>query len=200
MVEQVAGLGVKNSRVLQAMRRVPRHQFVPENFVDDAYENRPLPIGFGQTISQPYVVGLMTELLDVAPGEKVLEIGTGSGYQAAILAAVTDKVWSIEIIPELARSARSKLSQLRYPVEVKQADGYFGWPEHGPFDGIIVTAAPDHMPQPLIQQLAEGGRLVVPVGPPGSYQTLWRVTKQGGKVTSENITDVIFVPLVRERR
>jgi protein-L-isoaspartate(D-aspartate) O-methyltransferase len=195
----IAGLGIKDPRVLEAMRAVPRHQFVPQDLVDRAYENRPLPIGFGQTISQPYIVALMTELLDLAPGEKVLEIGTGSGYQGAVLAKITDRVWSIEIIPELARSARSKLKDLGYPVSVRQADGYFGWPEHGPFDGIIVTAAPDHMPQPLIQQLAEGGRLVIPVGPTGSYQTLWRVTKQGGSIMSENITDVLFVPLVRQR-
>jgi protein-L-isoaspartate(D-aspartate) O-methyltransferase len=200
MVQQhIAGLGIKDRRVLDAMRAVPRHQFVPEDLVDRAYENRPLPIGFGQTISQPYIVALMTELLDLAPGEKVLEIGTGSGYQGAILAKITDRVWSIEIIPELARSANSKFSRLGYPVSVKQADGYFGWPEQGPFDGVIVTAAPDHMPQPLIQQLAEGGHMVIPVGPTGSYQTLWRVTKRDGRIVSENITDVIFVPLVRQR-
>jgi protein-L-isoaspartate(D-aspartate) O-methyltransferase len=200
MVEQhVAGLGIKKPQVLEAMRAVPRHRFVPRNLLQRAYDNRPLPIGLGQTISQPYIVALMTELLDLEPGDKVLEIGTGSGYQAAVLAEITDKVWSIEIIPELATSGESTLRNLGYPVMVKQADGYFGWPEHGPFDGIIVTAAPDHMPQPLIQQLAEGGRLVVPVGPPGSYQTLWRVTKRDGRIMSENITDVIFVPLVRER-
>lgn len=195
----IAGLGVKDERVLQAMRDVPRHRFVPEDQQDRAYDNRAMPIGFGQTISQPYVVALMSELLDVRPGEKVLEIGTGSGYQGAVLAELTDQVWSIEIIPDLARLARSRFDEMGYPVKVKQADGYFGWPENGPFDGIMVTAAPDHMPQPLIQQLAEGGNLVIPVGPPGSYQTLWRVTKRDGKIVSENITDVIFVPLVRER-
>jgi protein-L-isoaspartate(D-aspartate) O-methyltransferase len=197
--EGVKGLGVKDERVLDAMREVPRHRFVPENQLSRAYNNRPLPIGFGQTISQPYIVGLMSELLDLSPGEKVLEIGTGSGYQGAVLAKLTDKVWSIEIIPELARRAKSTLDELGYEVDVKQADGYFGWPEHAPFDGIIVTAAPDHMPQPLIQQLAEGGKLVIPVGAPGSYQTLWRVTKRNGQVVSENITDVVFVPLVRKR-
>jgi len=200
MVEQhIQRAGVKDERVLQAMREVPRHRFVPEEQVGRAYDNRPLPIGFGQTISQPYVVGLMSELLDVQDGDKVLEIGTGSGYQGAVLAKLTDRVWSIEIIPELARRASSTLDNLGYRVEVKQADGYFGWPEQGPFDGIIVTAAPDHMPQPLIQQLAEGGKLVVPVGPTGTYQTLWRVTKRDGQIVSENITDVIFVPLVRDR-
>ncbi|MEX2553240.1 MAG: protein-L-isoaspartate(D-aspartate) O-methyltransferase [Actinomycetota bacterium] len=200
MVEQhIQRAGVMDERVLQAMREVPRHRFVPEEQVGRAYDNRPLPIGFGQTISQPYVVGLMSELLDVQDGDKVLEIGTGSGYQGAVLAKLTDRVWSIEIIPELARRASSTLDDLGYRVEVKQADGYFGWPDQGPFDGIIVTAAPDHMPQPLIQQLAEGGKLVVPVGPTGTYQTLWRVTKRDGKIVSENITDVIFVPLVRDR-
>ena len=198
--ESIAGLGIRDDRVLRAMREVPRHRFVPQDQMERAYDNRPLPIGLGQTISQPYVVALMTELLDVQPGERVLEIGTGSGYQAAVLAEITDQVRSIEIIPELARRARSTLDNLGYRVDVKQADGYFGWPEHQPYDGIIVTAAPDHMPQPLIQQLAEGGNLVVPVGPPGSYQTLWRVTKRNGEIVSENITDVIFVPLVRQPR
>ena len=195
----ISGAGIKDERVLEAMRSVPRHRFVPEDQVERAYENRPLPIGFGQTISQPYVVALMTELLDIQEGEKVLEIGTGSGYQGAVLAELTDQVWSIEIIPDLARRARGTFRELGYGVEVRQADGYFGWPEKGPFDAIIVTAAPDHMPQPLIQQLAEGGNMVIPVGPPGSYQTLWRLTKKNGEVVSENITGVVFVPLVRGR-
>jgi protein-L-isoaspartate(D-aspartate) O-methyltransferase len=200
MVERsIAGAGIKDPRVLEAMRRVPRHRFVPEPQIERAYEDRPLPIGYGQTISQPYIVALMTELLDVQEGDKVLEIGTGSGYQGAVLGELSDQVSSIEIIPELARSARSSFRDLGYPVTVRRADGYFGWPEKGPFDAIIVTAAPDHMPQPLIQQLAEGGNLVIPVGPTGSYQTLWRVSKRNGEIVSENIIDVAFVPLVRDR-
>jgi protein-L-isoaspartate(D-aspartate) O-methyltransferase len=195
---QIADRGVKDGRVLDAMRRVPRHAFVPRDQVDRAYEDRPLPIGEGQTISQPYTVALMTELLDVQPGEVVLEIGTGSGYQAAVLAELTDRVHTVEILPELARRAARTLDRLGY-TEMKRrtADGYFGWRENGPYDGIIVTAAPDHIPAPLVEQLREGGRMVIPVGPPGSYQTLWRLTKQEGKVMSENITDVAFVPLVR---
>lgn len=191
-------LGITDTAVLEAMRRAPRHRFMPEDQIERAYDNRAAPIGFGQTISQPYVVALMTELLDVQEGDKVLEVGTGSGYQAAVLGELTDQVWSIEIIPELAERAAQTLESLEHPVEVKQGDGYFGWPEHAPFDGIIVTAAPDHIPQPLVQQLAEGGNLVLPVGPSGSYQTLWRITKTDGEIRSENITDVIFVPLIRE--
>lgn len=197
--EMIEGLSRRDldPAVLEAMSRVPRHRFVPERQVSRAYQNRALPIGFGQTISQPYVVALMTELLELQPGARVLEIGSGSGYQAAVLAELTDQVWSIEIIPELARHAEQVLDALDYQVQVRQADGYFGWPEHAPFDAIIVTAAPDHIPQPLIQQLAEGGTMVLPVGPPGAYQTLWRVNKQDGQIVTENITDVIFVPLVR---
>jgi protein-L-isoaspartate(D-aspartate) O-methyltransferase len=196
---QIAARGVKDGRVLDTMRRVPRHAFVPRDQVNRAYQDRPLPIGEGQTISQPYTVALMTELLDVQPGEVVLEIGTGSGYQAAVLAELTDRVHTVEILPELARRAARTLDRLGY-TEVKRrtADGYFGWPEHGPYDGIVVTAAPDHIPAPLVEQLREGGRMVIPVGPPGSYQTLWRLTKQQGRVISENVTDVAFVPLVRK--
>ncbi|MGH4011305.1 MAG: protein-L-isoaspartate(D-aspartate) O-methyltransferase [Pseudonocardiaceae bacterium] len=196
---QIAARGVSDSRVLDAMRTVARHEFVPRGQVVRAYEDRALPIGEGQTISQPYIVGLMTELLDVQAGDVVLEIGTGSGYQAAVAAELTDRVYTVEILPELARRAAGTLDRLGYEgVQTKNADGYFGWAEHGPYDGIIVTAAPDHIPAPLVAQLAEGGRMVIPVGPPGSYQTLWRLTKQQGKVVSENITDVAFVPLTRQ--
>ncbi|MDQ4149333.1 MAG: protein-L-isoaspartate(D-aspartate) O-methyltransferase [Actinomycetota bacterium] len=197
--KQIAGRGVNDPAVLEAMRRVPRHRLVPENVVGRSYEDRPLPIGLGQTISQPYIVALMTELLAVKRGDKVLEIGTGSGYQAAILAELTDSVHTIEIIPELADRARNSLRTLGYSqVHTRNADGYFGWGDAGPFDAIIVTAAPDHIPPPLVAQLKDGGRLVIPVGPPGSYQTLWRITKRGERVESENITDVLFVPLVRK--
>jgi protein-L-isoaspartate(D-aspartate) O-methyltransferase len=196
---QIAARGIKDSKVLAAMRTVPRHEFVPRDEVDQAYGDRALPIGEGQTISQPYIVALMTELLDVQPGDVVLEIGTGSGYQAAILAELTDSVYTVEILPELARRAAEALGRLGVArVQIENADGYFGWAQHGPYDGIIVTAAPDHIPAPLVAQLREGGRMVIPVGPPGSYQTLWRLTKQQGKVISENITDVAFVPLVRK--
>jgi protein-L-isoaspartate(D-aspartate) O-methyltransferase len=196
---QIVPRGVKDSRVLEAMRTVPRHEFVPREQRHRAYEDRALPIGAGQTISQPYIVALMTELLDVQDGEVVLEVGTGSGYQAAVAAELTDRVSTVEILPELERRAAETLQRLGYArVQTKNADGYFGWPEHGPYDGIIVTAAPDHIPAPLVQQLKEGGRMVIPVGPPGSYQTLWRLTKQQGKVVSENITDVAFVPLTRK--
>ncbi|MGH3997178.1 MAG: protein-L-isoaspartate(D-aspartate) O-methyltransferase [Pseudonocardiaceae bacterium] len=196
---QIAARGVRDSRVLDAMRTVPRHEFVPREQMHRAYEDRALPIGEGQTISQPYIVALMTELLDVQPGETILEVGTGSGYQAAVAAELTDRVWTVEILPELALRAQGSLDRLGYArVQTKNADGYFGWPENGPYDGIIVTAAPDHIPAPLVQQLNEGGRMVIPIGPPGSYQTLWRLTKQQGKVVSENITGVVFVPLIRE--
>jgi protein-L-isoaspartate(D-aspartate) O-methyltransferase len=200
MVEtQIAARGVQDSRVLAAMRTVPRHEFVPREQMARAYEDRPLPIGEGQTISQPYIVALMTELLDVQAGDVVLEVGTGSGYQAAVLAQLTDRVYTVEILPKLARRAEETLDRLGYErVQTDNVDGYFGWSQHGPYDGIIVTAAPDHIPAPLVQQLREGGRMVIPVGPPGSYQTLWRFTKQQGKVVSENITDVAFVPLLRD--
>lgn len=196
---QIAARGVQDPRVLDAMRTVPRHEFVPPEHMHRAYEDRPLPIGQGQTISQPYIVALMTELLDVQAGEVVLEVGTGSGYQAAVLAELTDRVYTVEILPKLEQRATGTLDRLGYDrVQTNNADGYFGWAEHGPYDGIVVTAAPDHIPAPLVQQLKEGGRMVIPVGPPGSYQTLWRFSKQQGKVVSENITDVAFVPLLRE--
>ncbi|MEJ2709563.1 MAG: protein-L-isoaspartate(D-aspartate) O-methyltransferase [Anaerolineales bacterium] len=192
--------GVEDADVLGAMRTVPRHRFVPERFEDQAYGDHPLPIGYGQTISQPYMVAWMTELLDLQPGERVLEIGTGSGYQAAVLAELEDiQVYSIEIVPELAESAQARLQQLGYDqVQVIQGDGYYGWKEHAPYDAIIVTAAPDHLPSPLVDQLAAGGRLVIPIGPPGGYQTLWQFTYEQGELQAHNIGGVSFVPFTGE--
>ncbi|MGC8878075.1 MAG: protein-L-isoaspartate(D-aspartate) O-methyltransferase [Anaerolineae bacterium] len=199
MVErQVRARGVTDPRVLATMEKVPRHEFVPADVLDQAYNDYPLPIGYGQTISQPYIVAVMTELLKLKPGEKALEIGTGSGYQAAILAELTDKVYSIEIIPQLAERARATLDRLGYHyVITRQGDGYWGWPEYAPFDAIIVTAAPDHVPQPLLEQLADGGRMVIPVGPPGGYQSLWLITREGDEYHNFNWGGVAFVPLTR---
>ena len=191
---------VTDPDVLEAMRTVPRHLFVPTDFIDSAYEDHPLPIGFGQTISQPYIVAWMTELLELQPGNKVLEIGTGSGYQAAVLAELEGvEVYTIEIVPELAEIAEIRLKELDYSeVKVMQADGYYGWPEQAPFDAIIVTAAPDHLPAPLVEQLVEAGRLVIPIGPPGGYQTLWKFIKEGKDVTAYSMGGVAFVPFTGE--
>jgi protein-L-isoaspartate(D-aspartate) O-methyltransferase len=188
--------GVTDVQVLEAMRRVPRHVFVPSDVRNLAYGDHPLPIGYGQTISQPYIVAWMTELLELKPGEKVLEIGTGSGYQAAVLAELEGvEVYSIEIVPELAEIAANRLEDLGYgEVEVMQGDGYYGWPEYAPFEAIIVTAAPDHLPAPLVGQLTEGGRLVIPIGPPGGYQMLWKFVKTGEDVTAYSLGGVAFVP------
>lgn len=196
----IQGAGISNPDVLRVMETVPRHEFVPQNFLDQAYDDHALPIGYGQTISQPYVVAWMTELLDLKPGEKVLEIGTGSGYQAAVLAELgTVEIYSIEIVPELAESAAQRLQELGYTdLYLRQGDGYYGWPEAAPFDAIIVTAAPDHLPAPLAVQLAEGGRLVIPIGPPGSYQSLWKFVKENGELTAYNMGGVIFVPFTGE--
>jgi protein-L-isoaspartate(D-aspartate) O-methyltransferase len=177
------------------MRAVPRHLFVPDSYRDQAYADHPLPIGYGQTISQPYIVALMTEALELEPGDKVLEIGTGSAYQAAVLAVIAEQVYTIEIVPELAESAAARLAALDYDnVVATQGDGYFGWEEHQPFDAIIVTAAPDHLPQPLVKQLKDGGHLVIPIGPPGGYQSLWRFTRDGDELMAQNMGGVSFVP------
>ncbi len=167
--------------------------------MDQAYGDHPLPIGFGQTISQPYIVALMTEALALEPGARMLEIGTGSGYQAAVLAAMGMEVYTVEIIPELAQQAQERLHRLGYTkVQVRNADGYFGWPDHAPYDAILVTAAPDHLPQPLVEQLRPGGRLVVPIGPVGAVQTLWLFEKEDdGELRATNLGPVRFVPLVR---
>jgi len=201
VIETIERRGVTDKEVLRAMRAVPRHLFVPEEERDYAYGDFPLPIGYGQTISQPYIVALMTELLELKEGDKVLEIGTGSGYQAAILAKIPNvEVYTIEIIPKLAESARQRLESLGYTnAHCMQRDGYYGWPEHAPFDAVIVTAAPDHVPQPLVDQLAEGGRMVIPIGPPGGYQTLWKFVKEpDGELRAFNMGGVAFVPLTGE--
>lgn len=196
--EQIRARGVTDEAVLQAVQQTPRHEFVLSDYLSQAYDDHPLPIGYGQTISQPYIVALMTELIELQPGDKVLEIGSGSGYQAAILAAITDQVYTIEIIPELAERAQQTFDRLGYDkIIATQADGYWGWEEYAPFDAIIVTAAPDHVPQPLVNQLADGGKMVIPIGPPGGYQSLWVLERQGEEITRRNWGGVIFVPLTR---
>jgi protein-L-isoaspartate(D-aspartate) O-methyltransferase len=201
--EQIESRGITNARVLAAMTKVPRHEFVPEHLVDAAYEDHPLPIGYNQTISQPYIVALMTELLQLRPGAKVLEVGTGSGYQAAILAEVGAQIYSLEILEPLARTSAELLRRLGYTnIYVKVGDGYLGWPEHAPYDAIIVTAAADrHVPPPLVEQLRPGGRLVIPVGDGQPHQSLLLVEKgAAGNVTTHNVAPVMFVPLTRETR
>ena len=200
VVQTIEKRGVADPDVLRAMRAVLRHRFVPDEYRASAYADRPLPIGYGQTISQPYIVAWMTELLELGPGARVLEIGTGSGYQAAVLAELPGvEVYTIEIVPQLAEQVTERLARLGYgEVHVKQDDGYYGWPEHAPFDAIIVTAAPDHLPQPLVEQLIDGGRMVIPIGPPGSYQTLWRFVKTGEEVKAYNMGGVAFVPFTGE--
>ncbi len=199
VADQIERRGVSDAAVLAAMRRLPRHRFVPDQYVAAAYEDHPLPIGYGQTISQPYIVALMTQALKVGPGQRVLEVGTGSGYQAAVLGEMDVEVYTVEIVPELAQQAAARLADLGYAnVHVQQADGYFGWPEHAPYDAIIVTAAPDHLPAPLAQQLKEGGRLVIPIGPQGAVQTLWLFEKQAGELQASNLGNVMFVPLTGE--
>ena len=197
MVEsQLVLRGIKDKRVLEAMGKVPRHVFVPEKFLGNAYHDGPLSIGEGQTISQPYMVALMTECLGLQGEEKVLEIGTGSGYQTAILAELAQKVYTIERVPVLLEKAQEVLTKLGYStIKFKNGDGTYGWREEGPFDGIIVTAGAPDISQVLVDQLKEGGVLVVPVGSRYS-QSLYRVAKKGGKIEKENITLCVFVPLI----
>jgi len=194
------GKGTLDERVMRVMGLVGRHRFVPAQLQSQAYENRPLPIGYGQTISQPYIVALMTDLLELEAGDVALEIGTGSGYQAAILSRLVSRVYSIEIIPELAGSASKRLQRLGFEnVEVKNADGYFGWQEHAPFDAIIVTAASSHIPPPLVQQLKPGGVMIIPVGAVFQVQQLSLVRKTpGGELTTRQILPVRFVPFTGE--
>ncbi len=196
--EQLAKRGIKDKSVLEAMRRVPRHLLVPESQKDNAYLDRPLPIGEGQTISQPYIVALMTEEIKPSKDMKVLEIGTGSGYQAAVLAELVDQVYTIEIVSKLGNKAKEDLKELGYEnVAVKVGDGYEGWPAHAPFDAIIVTAAPEEVPQPLIDQLKEGGRMIIPVGPVGKTQELLLVEKIDGEIKKTRKSLVRFVPFTR---
>ncbi|RLG71669.1 MAG: protein-L-isoaspartate O-methyltransferase [Methanobacteriota archaeon] len=193
--EDLMGRDITDKKVLEAMAKVPRHLFVPKKYRNQAYADHPLPIGYGQTISQPYVVALMTQALELKPQDKVLEIGTGSGYQAAILAEIVKEVYTIEIIPELAERARKTLESLGYNVQVKTGDGYYGWEEKAPFDAIIVTAAASHIPPPLLEQLKEGGRLIIPLGSTKYYQTLTLIKKKDGKLETKHLTTVRFVPM-----
>jgi len=191
--------GITDERVLEAMGTIPRQEFVSADLRDSAYSDHPLPIGEGQTISQPYVVALMTQALRLQGDEKVLEIGTGSGYQAAVLAELVDEVYTIEIVPSLSEVAEVRLERLGYEnVEVKNADGYFGWKEHAPFDAVMITAAADHVPPELLDQLKDGGQLIMPLGSTKYYQTLTLLTKEGGEVKAEYLIDVRFVPMTGE--
>ena len=193
---QIAARGVSDERVLAAMRTVPRHRFVPERLARSAYADHPLPIGEGQTISQPYIVALMTETLAVEEDDRVLEIGTGSAYQAAVLAELVAEVYSIEIRGPLAESAAALLDELEYGnVQTRHADGYYGWPEAAPFDHIMITAAVDHVPPPLLEQLAVGGRLILPLGNPFAHQSLVVVTKSKDGFRMQEILGVLFVPM-----
>ena len=197
MLQLIKARGVKDPEVLDAMRKVPRHRFVPEAAQDRAYGDYPLAIGHGQTISQPYIVAMMTQALDLDPGDKVLEVGTGSGYQTAILAEMDMDVYTVEVVPELQKQAQKTLMDLGYKaIQYEVADGWQGWPEHAPYDGIIVTAAPHQVPNPLVEQLADGGRMVIPVGPEGRYQTLWQIIREGDEIRKVNLGGVAFVPLV----
>ena len=195
------GRSALSPRVAAAMGKVPRHRFVPSDYANSAYDNRPLPIGHEQTISQPFIVALMTDLVDPKPSDRVLEIGTGSGYQAAVLAELVARVYTIEIVRPLGERAAEVLKALGYRnVEVRIGDGYLGWPEAAPFDAVVVTAAPDHMPQPLVDQLAPGGRLIAPVGTRGGIQQLQLLRKDAdGRAVTRSVLAVRFVPLTRER-
>jgi protein-L-isoaspartate(D-aspartate) O-methyltransferase len=199
VAQQIAARGVRDERTLAAMRKVPRHLFVPAEVAGQAYADHPLPIGHGQTISQPYIVGFMTEALDLDDDETVLEVGTGSGYQAAVLAEIVARVYTIEIVAPLAEESRTRLRDLGYSnVEVRAGDGYRGWPEAAPFDAIIVTAAAPRIPEPLMEQLAEGGRLVLPVG--DEWQELVVVTRRGDRFEKKRVLPVRFVPMTGEVR
>ncbi len=197
--KQIEERGISHEATLEALRATPRHEFVPVDLQKSAYDDRPLPIGHGQTISQPYIVAYMTEQLRPEPHFRVLEIGCGSGYQAAILSKMVKQVFTVEIVPELAQKAKTRLQTLGYDnVHVKQGDGFYGWKEEAPFDLIIVTAAAEHIPPPLIEQLKDGGRMMIPVGSPFGAQRLVLITKKGDEIQTENMIPVRFVPFTRE--
>jgi protein-L-isoaspartate(D-aspartate) O-methyltransferase len=200
LTRHLIGKNSLDDRVMAAMKQVPRHEFLPADLRYCAYDNGPAPIGSGQTISQPYIVALMSDLLNTKPSDIILEIGTGSGYQAAILSQLVQQIYSVEIIEDLATIARKRLNKLGYDnVEVRNDDGYFGWQEHAPYDGVIVTAAAPHIPEPLIDQLRVGARLVIPVGLPYSYQELMVVEKKAnGEIETRKVLGVSFVPLTGE--
>ena len=195
---QIQARGVTNKRVLAALQKIERHRFVPAKYRNQAYEDHPLPIGEGQTISQPYIVGLMTSLVEPDNTKKVLEIGTGSGYQAAVLAEICKLVYTIEVIPSLGKKAKLLLNDLKYKnIKVKIGDGYKGWKEFAPFDAIVVTCAPSHVPEPLKQQLREGGKMVIPVGE-RFMQYIKVLTKKEGEIIEETVIPVRFVPMINE--
>lgn len=199
--EQIVQRKILDERVIRVMEKIPRHLFVPEVSWPDAYEDRPIHIGYNQTISQPYIVALMTEALKIRPAEKVLEIGTGSGYQTAILQEMSAQIFSVEIIPELALLAEKNLGQAGYSnVKVKAGNGFDGWAEHAPFDAILVACATENVPQPLIEQLKEGGRMVIPIGPQNEIQELYLMKKINGGIVRQTIAPVRFVPMTGETR
>ncbi len=198
VLTQMARRGISDEATLKAMRTVKRHLFVPQKYIGNAYDDGPLPIGYGQTIPQPFMVAYMTQIIEPEPNFKVLEIGSGSGYQAAVLAEIIDTVYTIEIIPELGERAAARWENLGYEnVESKIADGYYGWEEHAPFDAIMVTAAAEYIPPPLVAQLKDGGKMVIPVGSPFLTQVLMLVEKNGDKITTRRLMPVRFVPFRR---
>ncbi len=197
---QIVNRGIRDKEVIRAMLKVERHRFVPAYYSAQAYDDNPLPIGYSQTISQPYIVAFMTEAVNPKKGDKILEIGTGSGYQAAVLAEIVDHVYTVEIVEPLGLRANHILNELVYKnISVKIGDGYNGWQEHAPFDGIVVTAAPDYIPSPLFQQLKEGGKMVIPVGKASSIQELLIIEKRNGKMVKKRVMSVRFVPFTREK-
>ena len=201
IANQIISRGIKDTQLIEAMRKVPRHLFVPENRRESAYDDRPLPIGEDQTISQPYIVAFMTEVLDLSPEDKVLEIGTGSGYQAAILAEIVREVYTIETIPGLGEAARERLEEMGYKnISVKIGDGYEGWPEKAPFHSVIVTCAPEKIPRSLIDQLTDSGRMIIPVGERRGIQKLVLLRKEKGMVIKKEVMDVLFVPMVKDEK